>query len=156
MVDSSSTAFYLIKKIKDKKNLTIITNSVKILLELADKSDWNVLSTGGALKKGALSLNGSSAERMITSYHVDTAICSCRGLDAEMGATDSNESESLIKQAMFGSAGRRILSLDGDKLDKKAFVRICRMKDIDIIVTDTNPGEKWIEFCRKNSIELIY
>ncbi|MBQ8005925.1 MAG: DeoR/GlpR transcriptional regulator [Clostridia bacterium] len=156
MVDSSSTAFYLIKKIKDKKNLTIITNSVKILLELADKSDWNVLSTGGALKKGALSLNGSSAERMITSYHVDTAICSCRGLDAEMGATDSNESESLIKQAMFGSAGRRILSLDGDKLDKKAFVRICRMKDIDIIVTDTNPGEIWIEFCRKNSIELIY
>ena len=40
MVDSSSTALYVIKRIKDKKNRTIITNSVKILLELADKQDW--------------------------------------------------------------------------------------------------------------------
>ena len=71
MVDSSSTALYVIKRLKDKKNLTIITNSVKILLELADKPDWTVLSTGGILKKGALSLNGSSAEKMINSYHVD-------------------------------------------------------------------------------------
>ena len=51
MVDSSSTALYLIKKLKDKKDLTIITNSVKVLLELADKPDWTVLSTGGMLKR---------------------------------------------------------------------------------------------------------
>ena len=74
MVDSSSTSLYLIKKLKEKKNLTIITNSVKILLELADMQNWTVLSTGGVLKKGALSLTGSSAEKMINSYHVDTAI----------------------------------------------------------------------------------
>ena len=67
MLDSSSTALYITKKIKSKKNLTIITNSVKILLELADKSDWTVLSTGGMLKQGGLSLMGSSAEKMIKS-----------------------------------------------------------------------------------------
>ena len=81
LLDSSSTALYVVKRIKEKKNLTVITNSVKILLELADKQDWTILSTGGALKKGALSLTGSSAEKMINSYHVDTAIYSCKGLD---------------------------------------------------------------------------
>ena len=81
MLDSSSTALYIVKKLKDKKNLTIITNSVKILLEIADKTDWTVLSTGGLLKKGGLSLMGSSAEKMVNSYHVDTAICSCKGVD---------------------------------------------------------------------------
>ena len=81
MLDSSSTALYIVKKLKNKKNLTIITNSVKILLELSDKPDFTVLCTGGSLKEGSLSLTGSSAEKMISSYHVDFAICSCKGTD---------------------------------------------------------------------------
>ncbi|MBE6548892.1 MAG: DeoR/GlpR transcriptional regulator [Ruminococcaceae bacterium] len=156
MLDSSSTALYVLKRLKDKKNLTIITNSVKILLELADKPDWTVLSTGGILKKGALSLTGSSAEKMINSYHVDTAICSCKGLDAELGVTDSNESDSLIKQAMFHSAERSILVVDIEKFDKKSFVKVCEFGDVDLIATNTEPSEKWISLCSDKSIELIW
>ena len=156
MLDSSSTALYITKKIKSKKNLTIITNSVKILLELADKSDFTVLSTGGVLKQGGLSLMGSSAEKMIKSYHVDTAILSCKGLDTELGATDSNENDSLIKQAMLSSAERRILALDIEKFDKKAFIQVCDASGVDIIVTDAQPPEKWVRFCEEKGIELIY
>ena len=156
MLDSSSTALYVVKKLKNKKNLTIITNSVKILIELADKPDWTVLSTGGLLKNGALSLTGSSAEKMINSYHVDTAICSCKGIDTVMGVTDSNEKDSLIKQAMFASAERRILALDAEKFDRKSFVRVCGFRDIDLIVTDGEPGEKWLSFCEEKNIGLVY
>ncbi len=156
MVDSSSTALYLIKKLKDKKNLTIITNSVKVLLELADKPDWTVLSTGGMLKKGALSLGGSSAEKMINSYHVDTVVISCKGLDMSFGVTDSNENDCRIKQAMLESAERRILALDSEKIDKKSFIRICSLADIDIIATDSEPSEAWLSFCEKNEIDMIY
>ena len=156
MLDSSSTALYILKKLKDKKNLTIITNSVKILLELADKDDWTVLSTGGILKNGAMSLNGSSAEKMIGSYYVDAAICSCKGLDTELGVTDSNEKDTLIKKAMFASAERKILALDSEKFDKKAFVKVCAASEIDVIVTDKEPGEKWIRFCDEADVDLIY
>ena len=156
MLDSSSTALYIVKKIKSKKNLTIITNSVKILIELADKSDWTVLSTGGVLKKGGLSLTGSSAEKMIKSYHVDTAICSCKGLDIDLGVTDSNENDSLIKQAMLASAERKILALDGEKFDRKSFVTVCGTNDIDIIVTDSKPSEKWLSYCSEKEINLVY
>ena len=155
-VDSSSTALYVIKRIKNKKNLTIITNSVKILIELADKQDWTILSTGGILKRGAMSLTGSSAEKMIHSYHVDTAICSCKGLDMSLGITDSNESDSLIKQAMIASAERRILAVDGEKFDKKSFVKVCDASDVDVIVTDSEPSEKWLSFCRENDIDIVY
>lgn len=156
MLDSSSTALYIVKKLKDKKNLTIITNSVKILLEIADKTDWTVLSTGGVLKKGGLSLMGSSAEKMVNSYHVDTAICSCKGVDMLIGVMDSNENDSLIKQAMIGSADRRILALDTEKFDKKSFVRVCDLSDIDVIVSNEEPTDKWINFCGENGISLVY
>jgi ATP-binding cassette subfamily B protein len=124
--------------------------------ELADKQDWTVLSTGGVLKKGALSLNGSSAEKMINSYHVNTVICSCRGLDTSLGVTDSNENDSLIKQAMIASAERKILAVDSEKFDRKSFVKVCDAKDIDIIVTDRAPSDKWQSFCSENEIEIVY
>ena len=48
MLDASSTAVYIAKGLKDKKNLTLITNSMEIVIELLDMSDWRVLSTAKA------------------------------------------------------------------------------------------------------------
>ncbi len=156
MLDSSSTAIYIVKKLKSKKNLTIITNSVKILLELSDKPDFTVLCTGGSLKEGSLSLTGSSAEKMISSYHVDLAICSCKGIDMTLGVTDSSEKDGQIKQAMFASADKKLLALDTGKFDNKSFVRLCDAKELDMIITNAPPSDAWQNYCREHGLQLIY
>ncbi len=156
MLDSSSTAIYVTKYIKNLKNITLITNSVETLIELADKENWNVLSTGGTLKPGALSLLGTTAERMVRSFHVDLAVCSSKGLDLGMGITDSNEKDSEIKRAIFSSATRKILAVDSSKFDKISFVRVGDITDVDTIVTDSAPSERWIDYLKDKNVELIY
>lgn len=157
MLDASSTTLYIVKKLKEKKkSLTVITNSVRILLELADKSDWIVISTGGALRTDALSLTGSVAERTIRAYHVDTAICSAKGVDMQVGITDSTEKEFMIKQAMFQSAERKILAIDSDKFDRKSFVKLFDFQDVDLLVTDRQPSAAWQRYCEKEKICLVY
>ena len=156
MLDASSTAIYIAKCISNLKNITLITNSVEILVELADKSNWKILSTGGSLKKGALSLVGASAERMIRGFHVDLAVCSSKGIDMNMGVTDSNEKDSEIKQAIFGAANRKILAVDSTKFDKISFVHVCDLSDIDTVVTDKAPSERWIEYFKDREVELVY
>lgn len=52
MLDDSSTSLYLAKKLKEKKNLTVITNSVELVVELSDVEGWTILLTGGRLKPG--------------------------------------------------------------------------------------------------------
>ena len=156
MLDASSTAIYVTECIKDLKNITLITNSVEILLELADKKDWKILSTGGALKRGGLSLVGTSAERMIRGFHVDLAVCSCKGLDINKGITDSNEKDSEIKQAIFAAADKKVLAVDSTKFDRISFVRVCDIADVDVIVTDVQPADRWIEHCKEKNAQLIY
>ncbi len=156
MLDASSTAVYVAERIKNYKNITLITNSVEILIELADKDDWNILSTGGALRKGALSLVGTSAERMIRGFHVNLAVCSCKGIDINMGITDSNEKDSEIKQAIFGAANKKILAIDSTKFDKISFVRVGEADGVDVVVTDSEPPKHWIEYFEDKGIELIY
>lgn len=150
MLDSSTTALYVIQNILDRKKITLITNSIKILIELCNKPDWTIISTGGFLKEGGLSLVGRQAENMVSGYHVDMAICSCKGLDFKMGITDSNERDSEIKKSFFAAADKKILAVDSTKFGNASFIKVSNIKDVDVIVTDENPGVEWkdqIESC---------
>jgi len=156
ILDGSSTALFVSKHIKDKKNITVITNSVEILLELSDRKDWNILSTGGSLKEGGLSLVGYQAERMISTFHVDLAVFSSKGIDIENGVTDSNESDAQIKKLILKASKKRILAVDSSKFDKTSFTKICEISDVDMIVTDSEPGEAWVNAAQTAGVELVY
>jgi DeoR/GlpR family transcriptional regulator of sugar metabolism len=156
LLDSSTTALFTVKSICSKHNLTLVTNSVEILLDLPQNNDWNIISTGGRLKNGSLALVGTPAEKMIRSYHVHIAICSSKGIDMNMGVSDSNEEDARIKEAIFAAADRKILAIDSTKFDRRSFIKVFSVSDIDTVVTDAKPSDEWIEFFEKNQVELIY
>lgn len=156
MMDASSTAVFVTKALKEKNNLTVITNSIEIIIELSDKSGWHILSTGGLFKEGSFALVGPQAEHMLNHYHVDKAIVSCKGLDIKAGATDSEEYLAKTKQTMLGLAKQKILAIDHSKFDELAFTSICEMSEFDVVVTDEKPEDKWLEKFKELEIECLY
>ena len=155
MIDASSTALYIAKSIRDKENITIITNSLEVMFELSDKRGWRILSTGGVMKEGALALIGPQTAKMIDNFHVDKAIISCKGIDRNIGITDSNEADVEIKKHMIKSAKEVILVVDSGKFDKISFVRMEDFSNIDYIVTDSNPSDEWHDTLERNGVKLI-
>jgi DeoR/GlpR family transcriptional regulator of sugar metabolism len=156
MLDASSTAVFIAKKIKDKKNITLITSSIEILFELSDVIGWKILCSGGEMKEGSLSLSGSSAESMIKRYNVDKAFISCKGLEIDSGITDTNELNAIIKIAMFSSAKEKILAIDSTKFGLKSFTKIDSIKNIDIIITDKKPENEFLDYFKKQNIKCLY
>lgn len=51
MIDHSSTCYFSVKKLKEKKNLTVITNSVELASEICSIESWNVYMPGGQLRR---------------------------------------------------------------------------------------------------------
>jgi DeoR/GlpR family transcriptional regulator of sugar metabolism len=156
MLDASSTAVYIANYLKSRKNLTLITNSIEILFELSDIEGFQILSTGGIMKEGSLSLVGHQAEKMLRSFHVDKTIISCKGIDTEYGFTDSNEMEAHIKQVMLACAGTKILAVDYSKFDKISFTKIADLSELNLLVTDREPDQKWKKILNDNHIEINY
>ncbi|MBE6047417.1 MAG: DeoR/GlpR transcriptional regulator [Clostridium sp.] len=154
-VDSSTTAMEILNLIKDRSDITVITNSVEGILELSD-SYVNVLATGGVLKHNLKSLQGSIAKSTILNYNVDIAFLSCKAIDMKKGIMDSNESEAEIKKAMRKQADKTVLLLDHTKFNKSSFIKMFDFKDIDILITDEEPNEEWIEYFKKNRVKLIF
>lgn len=118
--DSSSTVMELLKLLQDRSDLTLLTNSAEAIHVLA-QSEIKVVSTG-ELNKNTLSLQGRITKEIISRYHVDIMVMSCKGLDINSGALDSNEAEAEIKKTMIRQATEVALLVDHSKFDRKAFL----------------------------------
>ena len=156
IVDPSTTAVAIVKALKTRKRLTVITNSIEVLVELSDVSGWDIISTGGTLRENYLALVGPKATDVISSFHADKVILSCKGLSLENGITDANEMFSQVKQVMLKSAKQRILAVDHTKFDNVAFSKICELTSIDMVVTDICPSEEWVGYFAEKGIECLY
>ena len=143
------------KELKEMKKLTVITNSVEVLIELAGHDGTQVISTGGNLNESSLSLVGNAAQKVLNGYHVDKAIFSCKGIDMKEGMTDSNELDSDIKIAMYGCADTAILAVDSSKFDRVSFVKSMMLKKGDVIVTDRKPSAEWLSFLEEQGVRLV-
>lgn len=155
-LDASTTAVFIAKALKERERLTVITNSVEILLELSDVSGWNIISTGGVMKEGYLAFLGSKTEESIRSYLVDKVIFSCKALDGERGIMESQEAFGSTKKAMMSSGKEKILVLDSSKFDQTAFSVAGDLRDVNTVVTDKMPSERWLTYFRKLGIVCQY
>ncbi len=157
ILDASSTAVAIVKQLKEKKNLTLITNSVEIIIETADMlSEWKILSTGGILKESGLALVGPQTEKMLRSYHVDKVIISAKAVWKDAGFFDSDEFHAASKRTMLRSAKEKILAVDSSKFGNTAFAKIGSFSDINTVVTDREPSQEWLGFFREQGIRCLY
>ncbi|MED1793666.1 DeoR/GlpR family DNA-binding transcription regulator [Brevibacillus nitrificans] len=135
ILDASTTAWYMASIIPDIP-LTVLTNSIKVAMELSTKEKVEVISTGGKLAPRSLSFLGPSAERSLDQYHVDKVFLSCKGIHLERGISESNEMQALVKKKMIGISDKVYLLADTSKFGVQAFTYFAELKQINEIITD--------------------
>ena len=136
VLDASTTAWYMAKELPDMP-LTVLTNSIKVALELSKKEQIKVISTGGSLLTQSLSYVGPLAERSLGMYHVNKAFLSCKGVHLEKGLSDFNESQALVKKQMMEIADETVLMVDSSKFGVRSFSQISSLPRVGLIITDS-------------------
>ena len=155
MVDESSTAAYAVRALRQKKNITLITNSLELLQEMTGLDTWHVISTGGSLKTDVLAHVGPHALRTVRSYHAAYAVLSCRGINEQLGLADSDDAVVQIKQEMIASCDQTILLADHRKFDRSGFVALGSLSLVDKLITDAVPSAQWQKRLQENGVELV-
>ncbi|CAM3088905.1 DeoR/GlpR family DNA-binding transcription regulator [Sporolactobacillus spathodeae] len=156
VVDSSSTGLAVIHELyKQKKNLTILTNSIEAL-RLGSTNDQQMISTGGSLRPFSFSLVGSEAIDALKKYNVDIAILGCKGIAIKTGVTESNSYDADVKKIMIKQANKLIIVADHEKFDQVALLNLIPLEKVDYLITDRKPSDDWLDFTREHQIELIY
>ncbi len=157
MIDSSTTAVCVAQNIhKYQKKVTVITNSLKVVEEFQDSKWVKVICVGGGLRKRTKSFIGNQALNQLDSLHANKAFISCTAVNKKFGATDDSERESEIRKKMISNSEKFFLIVDGTKFDNLESHLICKLDEIDVIVTEEKLSDEWEEIFEKVKVEIKY
>ena len=128
-LDSSSTVRRMCKYIRSRKNLTVVTNNLRILNELA-ASEVKLVCTGGTLVRGDDCFVGHIVEDFLRKMRFDAVFFSSRGISDSGDITDSDEQELSARLAALQQARAKYFLADSSKCGNEYPYVLCNLKDI--------------------------
>jgi len=146
LLDSSTTASFMIPHIAKLKSAVVFTNN----LETAISSINHGIQThciGGASIGGSVSLGGSQTYKALSEIRVDMLFFSSQSLNKEGLITDSTEEENYAREIMLERAQKTVFLCDSTKFNRSSLYTLTLLdridyavfdKDFDELVTKTN------------------
>ena len=154
MMNAGTTLTYVLRAIRNKKNITIVTNSVQNATEAALYSDFNVILLGGELDSKYQFTFGEDAISQLENYHANKCILSVDGISASAGLTLYYSNEASLVKKMIDSSGSVIITADSSKVGKNVFARITDASKTDILITTHTENKTELDLLRKLGVKI--
>ncbi len=150
---SGSTVAHMIRHLGKLRNVTIITNNLRVL-EGSKKLDSAVVSIGGNLDRTTMSFVGARSIRQIRDLNCDKVFISCNGVILN-SISNVSEVEADIKRAAMSISKEVILLVDSSKFDVMSLYSFADWEDIDTVITDKQPSEEFLQRFKEANVKVI-
>ena len=138
-VDSGSTTPCILKHLKNKKKITVVTHSLTAMQEAAKYENLNLISLGGVYNPSTGSFLGLSTLNSLGELKIKKAFM-----------------EGELKRGVVERSSSIYLMADTSKIGRDATVSYCRLKDITAFITEACPPEMYLEFFRNHGIQVAW
>ncbi|KOP71669.1 DeoR/GlpR family DNA-binding transcription regulator [Cytobacillus solani] len=153
-IDSGSTTYQIAKYIKNKKNLTVVTNSIPVITELMN-TDVELIIIGGKIRKNEQSVVTFDYLFNFNELNILKAFICTSGITLERGISDYNVEEALTRKKIIERSKEIYVAADSTKFGKDVTIAIAPIEQINYIITDENVNKDLINEFRHTNTELI-
>ena len=156
-IDASTTALSVARHLKGRpgwSQLTIITNGLRIALELAGQPGITVLMLGGRVRWEAMSVVGQLGDGLFDRINVQKAFLGAAGFTVESGLADATDEEAQIKRSMVTAAREVIAIVDHTKWERAAFATFCPTERIGLVLTDAAAPPAMVDDLRRGGVAV--
>ncbi len=154
LLDSSTTCWYLARQLPDIE-LTVLTNSLRIVQTLAARGSIRTICLGGEYSDRDEDFHGVVAEQPLREFQINKIFFSCSSLGNDGYLREGNENNAHLKQQMLLAAERKHLLLDGSKFMRPSFARVCHYRDVDFLITDQLKDKELEQELAWNGVNVI-
>jgi len=153
LIDGGTTTYYLAQALAGR-SLQLVTNSLPIAEVFLNDEKVELILTGGLLYPRYGVLLGPSAESMLATIHASMLFLSVAGIH-ESHLYNQNLLLVHSERKMMEQAQQIVLLADHDKFGQQALVRLCELREIDIVVSDGQLSEADQRAVREAGCQLI-
>ena len=141
LLDAGTSTMALAKMLMRMK-VTVITTDLKIALQLSDSTTAKVYTTGGHVSAITKAHTDVTALNFLDSINADVAFLATNSWSLENGVTTASTENYYIRHKMLSRANRKILLADSSKYGASSMKTICKLEDLDCIITDSKFDEE--------------
>ncbi len=138
ILNGGSTTCYFAGELGARRELTLVTNNLRIPPVVDDASVRALHILGGAYWSVSQVTIGTVGFANVAGIRADTAVIGAAALSAA-GPSVGRLEEAVASAAMIDLADRTVLLVDSSKFDTEAFARIAPLERIQHLVTDAAP-----------------
>ncbi len=142
MLDASSTVRRMLRYLSDRRDLTVITNNLRIFDEYGS-TGIRFYATGGIYHPQNHALIGAGAEQTLASLSADAVFFSSQGISEDGEISDASEEETALRRIMLSRCRRRYFLCDSSKIGVRRLFTLCHKDDLTAVISDAPlPWEK--------------
>jgi DeoR/GlpR family transcriptional regulator of sugar metabolism len=154
-LDASTTAWQIARHLKDRRELTVVTNGLFVALEFLESPGVTVVMPGGSLRAASASLVGDVGACILERYHVQKGFFGAGGFTLDEGLTDTNQYEVELKQRMVERSKEVIAIVDSSKWGQVTFASLASVDSLDRVITDGAAPEEMVADLRERGIKVM-
>lgn len=140
IIDTGTTTSIFAQELRNRRGLTVVTNSSDIARTLATVNGNRVYMAGGELKADNGAAFGPPAVEFISRFRVRHSFISIAALHAVDGPMDMAFEEAELARMALSRSDSRIILSDSSKFGKTALVKVCDFSEINQLITDAPPS----------------
>ena len=152
---SGTTVLEVARNLRERKNLTVITNSLPVLNMLSGVKEITVIALGGILRESELSFIGHITEQALAGLRADKVIIGTRAVSLEHGLTNDYLPETLTDRAIMKTGREVILIADHSKINRVSTTMLAPLTDVHKLVTDRQTPCEFISALQALGIDTI-
>jgi DeoR/GlpR family transcriptional regulator of sugar metabolism len=136
ILDTGSTTNYMAQFLRQRTDLTVITNSHDIFNRLHTSPGITLMLTGGQYDPKTRSFVGRGAQLMLRDMRVDKAFIVAGGVSTEFGVSSVTLQEAEVRRGMIDAAREIIVLADHTTLQTESNYRVTALENVDTLITD--------------------
>ncbi|MER3438284.1 MAG: DeoR family transcriptional regulator [Chloroflexota bacterium] len=153
MLDDSTTTLALARLLTTVTPITVITNFLATIRELAGKPGIRLLALGGEYVDRHDAFLGLVCETAVANLRADVFFLSTAAV-AHGEAYHQEQEIVAVKRAMLNVATRKILLVDHHKLGKVALHRLASLREFDLVIVDDGAREEDIRALKEARVAV--
>ena len=155
LLDASTSVQHIVPFLRNRQNLTIITNGLDTARLLKQQTEHTIIMLGGMLVHGANATGGILGSDILDHLNIRTAFVSGVGFTPETGVTERSLAEAQLKEKILAKSMKTAVLMDETKLGKVGLVHFASLEDISHFFTDGDVSTEFIEQMRAADVNLM-
>ncbi|MFJ7735818.1 DeoR/GlpR family DNA-binding transcription regulator [Lysinibacillus sp. NPDC097287] len=134
-LDSGTTTYQIAQFLLEKKNVTVITNSLPIAFDLIG-SNLDVMIIGGKIRHSEKSVTSNDFLFHFKHLNINKAFICTSGITLQKGISDFNMDEAITRKEIINISQTVYVATDASKFNKNVAIQVCPIDMVDMIITD--------------------